>query len=285
MGAPAQASDPTSNTKPSGLYACKGSDTAITDACMSGALADVNAARAKEGLGHLLLPSNFRRLSISQQLFVLTNIERVDRGLWPVAGVSSRLISVAASGVDAMPQCNNCGAAANWASTKNPFWTHFLWMYDDGPNSPNSESNWGHRHNILINNFPGPLLMGAAIGTSASGGTGEVFEGGDTTYRPDVLTWTYESAYFTPAHTPTLHLGASGRTLAVVVKGHSHTTVKLQRWNGSLWVTLANYTSFGTPLVAATWSKGAGVSAGQYRVVAMDNTRYSRVYTGTLTVR
>lgn len=286
VGTPAFASDPSSNTSPRGLYACdmNSAATYVSNDCLNGAVADFNAARAKEGLGHLLLPSNFRRLSIAQQLFVLTNIERVDRGLWPISGLSSRLDGVAArsasEGQDVLP-CGNCYGGANWSSAASVLWSDFLWMYDDGPSSPNAAYPWGHRHNILVTSFPGPLLMGAATGTH---GTGEVFEGGDTTDRSDVMTWAQESGYFTPIHQPSLHVNVSGNSIGLVLTGHSHTTVKVQRWNGSVWITVANYATNGTPAVAATWTKGVTTSGGTYRVVAMQNTRYARVFSGTIAV-
>lgn len=285
VGPSAVAADPTSNSSTNGLGACDPYSSAsyISNDCMVGALSALNAARAKEGLGRLLLPSNFRNLSVAQQLFVLVNIERVDRGLWPVAGESSRLNRVGATsgaiGGDVLP-CSNCDAAANFSSTYNAFWSHFLWMYDDGPGSPNSSGDWGHRHNIL-GSFPGPLLMGAGIG---SHGTGEVFEGRDTSDRSDVLTWAYESAYFHPVHTPTLHLGVTNSTLQIQLRGQSHTTVKLQVWTGTAWSTVANYVTPGTPAAAALWTKAVTLRRGHYRVAALANTRYMRVISGGVAV-
>jgi hypothetical protein len=257
----------------------------MSNACLSGGLSDINAARQKEGLGRLQLPSNFRSLSLPQQLFVLTNIERVDRGLWPVLGESSRLNSVGARsgmiGNDVL-SCSSCYGSANWGSTRNQLWSHFLWMYDDGPGSPNTAGDWGHRHNILVTNYPSPFLMGAGVGTR---GTGEIFQGADTADRADVLTWSAETPYFHPIHVPTLRTGVSGGTISVQLTGHSHTIVKLQIWRGGAWSTVANYTTPGTPAIAAMWTKSIARSAGSYRVVAMENTRYTRVYGSTLTVR
>ena len=49
------------------------------------------AARAHEGLGAMVLPSDFAALTPAEQLFVLTDIERVDRGLPPVVGMVAQL--------------------------------------------------------------------------------------------------------------------------------------------------------------------------------------------------
>lgn len=282
----ATALDPRSNSSTAGLEACDAYSAAsyVSNQCLAGALSAFNAARASEGLGRLLLPSNFRGLSVPQQLFVLADIERVDRGLWPVAGESSRLNRVGAvsgsSGADVLP-CGSCWAAANWSGTRNAFWSHYLWMYDDGPGGPNVAAPWGHRHNILNTSFPGPLLMGAGTGQQ---GTGEVFQGADSTDRPDVLNWTYETGYFTPVHTPTLHVGVGGSVLQVSLRGQSHTTVKLQSWTGTRWVTLANYVTPGTPAVAALWTKSVTLRRGTYRIAAMGSTRYNRVISAAAAV-
>lgn len=285
-GPSADAVDPRSNSSTNGLQACPmySASPMVTRDCLSGALSAYNAARANEGLGRMQLPSNFFRLNLPQQLFVLVNIERVDRGLWPVSGESSRLNGVGASsgasGTDQLP-CGNCWGSANWAGTLNPFWTHFLWMYDDGPGGPNGSDSWGHRHNILVSSWPGPLLMGAGTGRH---GTGEVFQGGDTGDRADVLNWTYESAYFTPIHTPTLRVGVDGSTIRINLTGHSRTTVRVQVWTGAGWSNVATYSTPGTPAAAALWTTSVSMRRGHYRVVATRNTRYAQVVSGTITV-
>jgi uncharacterized protein YkwD len=48
------------------------------------ALAAINRARASEGLPDLVLPSNYWRLSVPRQQFVLVNLERTSRGLAPL---------------------------------------------------------------------------------------------------------------------------------------------------------------------------------------------------------
>src|SRR5581483_12472197 len=58
-----------------------------SDACVSSALADINAARAAEGLRAMVLPTGFQTMSVPEQLLNLANLERVDRGLVPIAGL------------------------------------------------------------------------------------------------------------------------------------------------------------------------------------------------------
>ena len=50
-------------------------------ACMEPSLAMLNAGRLSEQLGPVMLPSNWPRLTVAEQLFVLTELERTARGL------------------------------------------------------------------------------------------------------------------------------------------------------------------------------------------------------------
>lgn len=164
------------NTKPSGLYNCDPMSTAISSACLTGALSDFNAARRKEGLPAMVLPSTFRSLSVPNQLFALTNIERRDRGIPTFLAVSSTLSSYALYAANRamdplFPSWTQQGGS-NWASPKNTLWSHFVWMYDDGLGSGNMDcttSNqtgcWGHRTNIL-GSYGFPRIMGAAVGST-----------------------------------------------------------------------------------------------------------------------
>ena len=49
-------------------------------ACIESSLAMLNAGRRAEGLGPLILPANWERLTVAEQLFVLTELERTARG-------------------------------------------------------------------------------------------------------------------------------------------------------------------------------------------------------------
>jgi hypothetical protein len=159
-------------------------------ACMSATEQATAAARAPEGLGALVLPSNYAGLTPGEQLFVLTDIERVDRGLPPVVGMVAQLNTdaqnAAAANTDPMPSPAPPGStvlswASNWAEAAGPLGSNYNWMYDDGPGSgdldctPSSpRSCWGHRDNILgfsastIASAHGTLVMGAAEATVAS---------------------------------------------------------------------------------------------------------------------
>jgi hypothetical protein len=166
--------------------------------CIASALADINAARAAEGVQPMELPSDFASLTMPQQLLVVTNLERVNRGLTPVSGLASSLDAVAGAAAaddsDPMPtKLNGNVATSNWAAgTGSSLVADFLWMYDDGPGSSNVDCAnagdpgcWGHRHDILYP-FSGPIAMGAGYARSTTYGPSitELFIGGDQATGP-----------------------------------------------------------------------------------------------------
>jgi hypothetical protein len=164
------------NTKPSGLYNCDPMSATITSACLTGALSDFNAARRKEGLKAMVLPSNFASMSVPNQLFTLTNIERRDRGIGTFLLLSPNLTSyvlyAANHALDPLFPSWTREGGSNWASPKNTLWADFVWMYDDGLGSGNMDCTtgntsgcWGHRQNIL-SNYSAPRIMGAATGST-----------------------------------------------------------------------------------------------------------------------
>ena len=191
------AATPTSTGNPSAsipptpdfLDVCYPHTTSTT--CTDEVVQATDTARAQEGLGPLHLPGDFSVLSPAEQLFVLTDIERVDRGLPPVVGLDPTLSVDAAGGAvantDPSPTQVPSGMGliawgSNWAENGNPLGSNYFWMYDDGEGSGNIDctpSNtagcWGHRENILglssyQATYGGTLLMGAAEDTGASHG-------------------------------------------------------------------------------------------------------------------
>jgi hypothetical protein len=201
--------DPAANVDPSNAFlnACyaMGTSKPANDTCDAAAVHDFNAVRSSEGLGPMRLPGDFAVLAVPVQLLVISNIERVDRGLVPVAGLSSALNAYAQQGADAdadppFPDpFRGTAGSANWAGAgDSALLDDFFWMYDDGLGSGNLDCTqsdqsgcWGHRHDILYA-FGTPLLMGAAVTYNTGDGTSmaEEFIGGDTTDRPDVPpTW------------------------------------------------------------------------------------------------
>ena len=161
--------------------ACRSPSSAT---CLDAALLAFDNARASEGIGPLTLPSDFEGLTPGEQLLVLVDCERVDRGLTPVAGELDALDGLAAVGAvdDADPSFPSGGLndvtawawAANWASAPSVLSAVYEWMYDDGPGSGNIDCTiadpsgcWDHRDNILgfqndVGAYGGSLSFGGA---------------------------------------------------------------------------------------------------------------------------
>lgn len=197
----------------------------VTDTCMAVALAAYNRARTREGLGPMTLPTNFLALGPAAQLMVLVNIDRVDRGLPPVVGVSSALSGYAQAGADRggdpdFPAWAREGGS-NWFGAHSPLAAEYLFVYDDGPGSSNVDCTpgnqsgcWGHRRNIL-GHWSGQLLMGAADGAN---GVTQLFVGGDAHDTADVVRWSDELAYFPVGIRTGRIVTASARPSTVGVK-------------------------------------------------------------------
>lgn len=207
------ASDPSHNTVPGRHFmgACfrVGTSTGAQHRCDVAALRAYDRVRAREGIGPLTLPRGFDTMPPAEQLLVISDLERVDRGLRPVAARVTQLDSLAANGAraNADPQTPNpmpAGASATslWAGAgTSTLLTNFFWMYDDGPGSGNIDCSrpgdpgcWGHRRGILTP-FQAPVYMGAAsVGSSRFGASiAEEFVGGGqsetTSYTPTGLSW------------------------------------------------------------------------------------------------
>jgi hypothetical protein len=165
--------------------------------CISSALADINAAHAAEHVPAMVLPSNFASMSVPVQLLNIANLERIERGLTPILGLSARLDqdAQAAAAQDRDPMATHFYGdmmTSNWAGgDRSALEADFEWMYNDGLGSGNldcTRSNasgcWGHRHDILWH-FASPIAMGAGYGTGQYGPSmTELFVGGDTRTGP-----------------------------------------------------------------------------------------------------
>ncbi len=148
----------------------------------SALVAAIDAARSAEGVGPLVLPSNWASLDRVDHLAVLVDLERTARGLAPFAGMTATLDAAAQAAAIAGTD-PTLGAAGNWAGgTPTSLVTDFAWMYDDGPSSPNldcptptSPGCWGHRDNILdlFTGYPtdGTLELGVGESATSPGGS------------------------------------------------------------------------------------------------------------------
>jgi hypothetical protein len=101
-------------------------------------------ARLFEGLGPMVLPSNFSALDPAEQAFVVTNIERVDRGLPPFVGLVDAFDADAQAGAQGNadptptqvpPGLSVIAWASNWAENGNPLGSNYFYMYDDETSS------------------------------------------------------------------------------------------------------------------------------------------------------
>lgn len=291
MAAPAHAADPSSNTSPSGMYNCDVNSSQITDSCLSGAIADFNTARAKEGLGPINLPSNFAYLPATYQFLVLANIDRVDRGLVPFVGLSRTLDAYALKGALAsadppFPYWTTYGSG-NWVGSVNSLWGEYEWMYDDGPGSTNLDCPaaggpgcWGHRHNIIMN-WPSPMVMGVAI---ANNGAATIVLGKDTHDAADEFLWANEFPKFAGRAQPAVGAAGGTHVLSVSIFRHSRTAVQIQRYYSGAWHTVARATTNGTASRSATWKYSFKVGAGKYRVATSQNSRFLKAMSKPVTV-
>lgn len=147
-------------------------------ACTKLLLAAINKAQASEHLRGFTLPSNYFRLSVASQVFVLVNLIRISLGIPPILGLSSALnaqaVSAASKAEDPVfktsygpvqvwypPSGGRYAFGGAWAGDSvNAAAAIFGWFYDDGwggknntwnfeCTSPTSSGCWGHRDELL----------------------------------------------------------------------------------------------------------------------------------------
>jgi hypothetical protein len=172
-----------------------GSLAAPNPYCPSG-LTLIYGDRQVEGVSPMSLPSNYPSLTPPEQLFVLTDLERIDRGIAPISGLSANLDAYAQAGANAgrdpsFPPYG--GGGSTWAATSSPGTALAFWMYDDGPGGTDLDCPasggggcWGHR-DVILGQYASPSLMGVGYGSS----TTQLFMGGDTVDTP-YFTWAQE---------------------------------------------------------------------------------------------
>jgi hypothetical protein len=117
-------------------------------------------ARAKEHVPPMQLPSNWAKLTVAEQLFVVADLERVGRRLPPYVGLSHQLDALALAGAVAeedppFPHCN-CSSSGNYyPDGQTATDADYGWMYIDGVgesagcNKAGAPGCWGHRDDIL----------------------------------------------------------------------------------------------------------------------------------------
>jgi hypothetical protein len=192
--------------------------------CIKQALKAINHAHALEGIRKMVLPNDFNSLTLSQQTFVITDLERVVRGLRPFLGMTAQLNKNAHHAAVERDDPTLIGAilsllgireyASVWAGDFGPLASDYDWMYNDGYagkdsinldcRKPGASGCWGHRHAILglFTGLP-HLLAGAGAAGPAGGSLAEVLVGA-IGHLPS-LTYTWKDAL---AH------GANGHKVA-----------------------------------------------------------------------
>jgi len=163
---------------------CPSGGIDTSPSCEQASLEAIDRGRSSEGLPPMELPSDWEQLSPTEQLFVATNLERTARGLRPFEGMATALdsaaTSAAASDADPTPPAGFFASywTSNWAGgISSPLEAIYLWMYDDGPKSPNvncphagASGCWGHRDNILAHFTCAPCVVGAGVSANAYDG-------------------------------------------------------------------------------------------------------------------
>jgi hypothetical protein len=172
-------------------------------------IANINACRAVEGVGPLTLPSNWSALTAVDQGFVLINLERVNRGLPAIVGLSASLNQLAASGAangddPPFPARGFGGGGGIWAGAASVTAADYMWMYDDGANGldPNlacpqagAPGCWMHR-DIILWKQGGALVAGGGFAGSPGDGSYAylVLDGYSTAGL--TFSWAHELRYF-----------------------------------------------------------------------------------------
>jgi hypothetical protein len=171
----------------------------------------IDNGRAHEGLPALSVPSNWYQLSVTEQLYVATNLERTVRGLAPLVAMASALDQAAAQGAaqntDPAPPSGFPYSqwGSNWAgAVGNPLEAIYYWMYDDGLGSSNIDCTasdtsgcWGHRDNVLMHMTCQMCVMGTGYQPASWNGDPSLAELlVDSSGQPAVdFTWQEEQPY------------------------------------------------------------------------------------------
>jgi hypothetical protein len=137
--------------------------------CQQAEIADIDAGLSTEGVGPMAWPAALYSLPLSEQQFVVTNEERVLRGLPPIVGMDTAADENALTGAQAAEDppiqlvTGEIAAFGNWAEDYGALGSDFDWVYNDGPGSFNvdcpsgstSSACWDHRDAILTNTVSG----------------------------------------------------------------------------------------------------------------------------------
>lgn len=139
--------------------ACSSAQSA---SCYNAIVSSMNLNTVSEGGKYMTLPPGFMQMNEAEQLFVLTNLERLAFGLHPIYGLTANSNSIALAAAKAQTDPSRAmtnyvyAFDGNWAYNYSPVIGFYDWMFNDGMGSDNEECYagytggcWGHRDNIL----------------------------------------------------------------------------------------------------------------------------------------
>ena len=290
---PAKSLRPSPNFTGNGSCAYSALDN--SQACTTAVTQAINNARLSlESMMPLSFNMNaFEAMSVAQQLFVITDLERTDRALPPIVGLTTQLDNAAQTGANNNTDPTLSASAltggarvTSWGSlwaggTSNPLGSDYYWMYDDGYSSPNAscttstpQSCWGHRDQILgsfsssascFGSSGSEQYMGAGSTTSSSPygpSFTEILVGACGPAPTDVVfTWTQAQQLLGVQGAPTVtavspSTGATAGGTSVTITGTNFTGATAVSFGSA---PAASFTTTGaTSLTATTPAHAAG---------------------------
>ena len=177
-----------------------------TPACNNYVLTAIDNARSREGVGPMVLPSNWYTLTTPEQLFVIADLERTARGLPPYLGLNATLTGeaqhAAASNADpgvasgfpiAYDGQGYPEMGGAWSGGFSVLAADYIWMYADGwggsasqtsniaCTSPSAAGCWAHRDELLGSD-PGFNPGVGLTTTTCEMGTGFAMVNGNASY-------------------------------------------------------------------------------------------------------
>lgn len=194
--------------------------------CTNYVLSAINRAHRAEGVGAMVLPTNWYRLSTQRQLFVVADLERVDRGLPAYLGINSALALTAQRGAvhaadpGVAPGFTLRAMGATWAGANSVLEADYGWMYEDGwaggrsrtsnidCTSPKAVGCWGHRE-VILGHYTGLGCTTCELGTGyaplgrSSASYTELIEAPAGPPPAMIFTWAHDVVPFMNAATTT----------------------------------------------------------------------------------
>jgi hypothetical protein len=232
-------------------------------ACTAYVLKSIAVARKAEGLSPMVVPTNWSSLTPPEQLFVLADLERTDRGLPPYLGLNDALSDdaqhsawrdtdpgVARGFSVGLDQQGYFGMGGAWSTGFTTLSADYFWMYNDGwggsaaatsnlsCTSASAPACWAHRDELL--GYDPKFNPGVGLYCrTCEMGTGYALTYGFSSYvdlvelpagnpPPMTFTWANNVVPYLPKPTTT---GSHKKDPAS--KSHPHRTTHHAAWHGS----------------------------------------------------